>query len=308
MGAVRNRFWEVKDQMFGSLKLGKLFGIDTSVHGTFWLLPLFILLSNLGAGAGALAFELLFVFAVFFCVALHEVGHALAAAAYGIRTRDITLYPIGGIASLEGMPEKPRQEIVVALAGPAVNVVIAVGLLLGVLVSGLVLPWLSTPDVLEKFVGRLFWANVVLCVFNLLPCFPMDGGRVLRALLAIRMTRLRATEVTMKVGTVVAAMLLVAGVALPEFTLIPLAIVVWLLGQAELAGTRVAEAHREFERRARELFGGSPTPAAAPAATPLPADAAADLAARRFSGLAWDAERRVWVQWLNGVPVRDLPT
>ena len=293
--------------MFGTLKLGKLFGIDLFVHGTFWLLPLFVLLTNFGAGVSVIAFELMFVFAVFGCVALHEVGHATAAAAYGIRTRDITLYPIGGVASLEGMPEKPMQEVAVALAGPAVNVVLAIGLLLGLVVSGLAMPWSAYGHVVDAFAGRLFWANIVLCVFNLLPAFPMDGGRVLRALLSARMPRLRATEIAVKVGTVVAAGLLVTGIYLLQPVLMAVAVVVWLLSQAELAVVRLTAARREFESRAREMFGDLPGPAEAEA-TPLPVDAAADLAARRFSGLAWDADRGVWVQWLNGVRVRDLPT
>jgi hypothetical protein len=146
--------------------------------------------------------------------------------------------------------------------------------------------------------------NVVLCLFNLLPAFPMDGGRVLRALLATRMTRLRATEVAATVGTVVAAIMLVAGIVRVEFSLIMVAGVVWMLGQAELAGVRMTEAARSFEARARELFGSADEPE--PTGRELPADAAADLAARRFSGLAWDAARGVWVQWLNGVPVRDV--
>jgi Zn-dependent protease len=240
-------------------------------------------------------------------VALHEVGHALAAAAYGIRTRDITLYPIGGVASLERMPEKPLQEVAVALAGPAVNVVIAIGLLAGLVVAdiGFALSAGSHPDVVGAFVSQLVIANVVLCLFNLLPSFPMDGGRVLRALLSIRMTRVRATEVAVKVGAVFAALLLIVGVVSQTFSLIFIAVVVWMLGQAELAGVRVAETRKEWERRAREWFGGAPAPAPTP--TPLPADPSADLAARRFSGLAWDAKRRVWVQWFNGVPVRDVP-
>jgi Zn-dependent protease len=293
--------------MFGSLKLGKLFGIDTYVHGTFWLLPLFVFLQNFSYGLDAILFQLLFVFAVFGCVALHEVGHALAAAAYGIRTRDITLYPIGGVASLERMPDKPLQEVAVALAGPAVNVVIAIGLLAGLVISGIgfVLPTIRQPDIVGEFVSQLVIANVVLCLFNLLPSFPMDGGRVLRALLSIRMTRVRATEVAVKVGAVVAALLVILGVVSQTFSLIFIAIVVWMLGQAELAGVRVAETRKEWDRRAREWFGGAPTPA--PAAPPLPADPDADLAARRFSGLAWDTKRRVWVQWFNGVPVRDVP-
>ena len=131
-------------------------------------------------------------------MALHEVGHALAAAAYGIRTRDITLYPVGGVASLERMPEKPGQEVAVALAGPAVNVVIAGGLVLGLFGGGLALPWELTTDLVVDFIHQVFFANVMLCAFNLLPAFPMDGGRVLRALLATRMPRLRATEVAVK--------------------------------------------------------------------------------------------------------------
>jgi Zn-dependent protease len=287
--------------MFGSLKLGKLFGIDLYLHGTFWLLPLLVMFDSLAGGLGEVAFRLLFVFTVFACVALHEVGHAMAAAAYGIRTRDITLYPIGGVASLERMPDRPLREVAVALAGPAVNVAIALGLLLGMAASGLPLPFVDRPgDVAELFAQEVLIANLFLVGFNLLPAFPMDGGRVLRALLSIRMTRLRATESAVVVGTVVAAGLLVVGIVSMTFTLVAIAAVVWLLGQAELASIRIVEARRDYERRARELFGE-------PEEEPVPRDAAADLAARRFSGLAWDERRRIWVQWVNGVPVRDLP-
>jgi Zn-dependent protease len=298
---VRIRPGEEIALMFGSLKLGKLFGIDLYLHGTFWLLPLFVLFNSLGGGTGYVAFQLLFVFAVFGCVALHEVGHALAAAAYGVRTRDITLYPIGGVASLERMPEKPWQEVAVALAGPAVNVAIAFGLLLGMGVSGMPMPWEGAYDAAELFVQNVLVANAFLALFNLLPAFPMDGGRVLRALLSTGMARLRATEAAVAVGTVVAAGLLVAGIAWTSINLIVIAGVVWFLGQAELASIRIAEKRREYERRAREFFEG-------PAAEPGPVDADAVLAARRFSGMAWDERRRIWVQWVNGVPVRDLPT
>ena len=291
--------------MFSTIKLGKLFGIDTYLHATFWLLPLFVLFRSFGGGLDAVAFGLLFVFALFACVALHEVGHALAGAAYGIRTRDITLYPIGGVARLEGMPTKPLQEVAVALAGPAVNVVIALGLLLGMVAAGM-MPgvYMSPHYTVEAFFNELLLANVALVIFNLLPAFPMDGGRVLRALLSIRMTRLRATEIAVKVGTVLAILMLVTGFALADIGLILIAVVVWLLGQAELAQMRLMAAGKEFEARAREMFDDSPAPSPARS---LPVDTAADLAARRFSGLAWDADRRVWVQWLNGVPVRDLP-
>lgn len=287
--------------MFGSLKLGKVFGIDLYVHGTFWLLPLFVLFSGLGNGLGAVTFDVLFVFAVFACVALHEFGHALAAAAYGIGTRDITLYPMGGVASLERMPERPGREIAVALAGPAVNVVIAVGLFVGLLAGEMVfsLSGSAASDVVGAFLSQLLVANVVLCVFNLLPAFPMDGGRVLRALLATQMPRVRATEVAVTVGTGMAVLFLVAGLALPKIGLILVAVVVWLLGQAELANVRAEAERRRAERRARAYFGE--------VTDPTPPDAGDDLAARRFTGLAWNAAYGVWVQWVDGVPVRALP-
>lgn len=197
--------------MFGSLRLGKFFGIDTYVHGTFWLLPLFVFVSGAAAGnpAGAVG-EVLFLFALFGCVALHEVGHALAARYYGVRTRDITLYPMGGVASLERMPEKPGQEIVIALAGPAVNVVIAAGIFAGMLAGVVAFPgsWdLTASDPLDGSVVRLMAVNVGLVVFNLIPAFPMDGGRVLRALLAIRMGHVRATQIAASIGQMFAFVL-----------------------------------------------------------------------------------------------------
>jgi Zn-dependent protease len=288
--------------MFGSLKLGKFFGIDTYIHNTFWLLPLVVLFNNLDSGLDGIAFQLMFVFGVFFCVALHEVGHALAARAYGIGTRDITLYPLGGVASLERIPEKPWREVAVALAGPAVNVVIALGLLLVITLTNLQLSLSFSQYGPETFIVQMFIANVFLCAFNLIPAFPMDGGRVLRALLASQMDRLRATDIAVKVGAVVAGVFLVAGVMFGMYTLIFIAVMVWLLGQAELMAVRLREAAR------RRGYSDEPEPEPEPTPTPLPVDPAVDLAARRFSGIAWDSKRRVWVQWLNGVPVRELPS
>ena len=246
--------------MFSSLKLGKVFGIDLYVHGTFWLLPLFVLFTSLDSSAGSIAFELLFVFAVFGCVALHELGHALAAAAYGIRTRDITLYPMGGVASLERMPQRPGREIAVALAGPAVNVLIAVGLFFALLVgdAAFALPDLYGGEVVGAFLSRLLLANVALCVFNLLPAFPMDGGRVLRAVLATQMSRVRATEIAAGVGTVMAVLFGVAGLLVPMISLLLVALVVWTLGQAELAHVRAEAERRRAERQLREFFGVLP--------------------------------------------------
>jgi Zn-dependent protease len=277
--------------MFQSLKLGKFFGIDLYVHGTFWLLPVFIFVSGWMSGLtpAVLAFDLAFIFAIFGCVVLHEVGHALAARGYGIGTRDITLYPIGGVASLERMPEKPGREIAIALAGPAVNVVIAIGLFAGLAAGVLLNPFgLASPGVVELFAERLLWANVILAGFNLLPAFPMDGGRVLRAMLAIGMPRMRATAAAVAVGSVVAAGFLVLGLVTGHLGLMAVAVVVYLLGQAELAQVRAQAAAREWKSLVDEWLG--------PAAGSPPV--------RGYTGMVWDEARGVWVQYENGNVVR----
>ena len=130
---------------------------------------------------------------LFGCVLLHEFGHALTARRFGIATRYITLLPIGGLALLESMPRDPRQEIVVALAGPAVNLVIAAGAWLAMRLAGESGVLFSLPFG-QGLLPTLLAANLMLAVFNLLPAFPMDGGRVLRAALSLRMDRLRATR------------------------------------------------------------------------------------------------------------------
>ena len=169
-----------------SWRIGKLAGIGIYVHATFLLLILFILFMNLRAGkslATAMA-GVVFILAIFACIVLHELGHALAARHYGIRTRDITLLPIGGLARLERMPDVPIQELWVALAGPAVNAVIAGGLFAIDLLIGV------RPELHDfrwtggGFLNKLMVVNIWLLVFNLIPAFPMDGGRMLRALLA----------------------------------------------------------------------------------------------------------------------------
>jgi len=199
--------WRRFPRVKWSFQLARIAGIDVRVHATFFLLlAWFGYVYYAEGGYGAMVIGLSFIILLFVCVVLHEFGHALAARAYGINTPDITLLPIGGIARLERMPDKPWQELVVALAGPAVNVVIAMGLYI---VLG---RFFGMGDLQEMAEGRgnllakLLAINVVLVVFNMLPAFPMDGGRVLRSLLAMRLKHARATQIAAFVGQGVAVL------------------------------------------------------------------------------------------------------
>lgn len=189
-----------------SFKLARIAGIDVFVHWTFLLLVSWIFVSHISQGhTTAMAIEgVLFILSLFGCVVLHEFGHALTARRFGVATRDITLLPIGGVARLERMPEEPMQEFWVAIAGPAVNVVIAI-VLFGLLAAKSSLESVSNIQLVGgDFVGKLLVVNIVLVVFNMLPAFPMDGGRVLRALLARNGDYVRATQTAASVGQVMA--------------------------------------------------------------------------------------------------------
>jgi Zn-dependent protease/CBS domain-containing protein len=184
-----------------SLHIGSLGGTEIRIHVTFLLFLIW-----LGAvyyrqgGADAAVQGTLFIVLIFSCVLLHELGHVFAARRYGVQTRDVTLWPFGGIASMERMPEKPSQELIVALAGPAVNVVIALVLFLylGATLDPENITRIDDPKV--SMALKVMVANVILVLFNMIPAFPMDGGRVLRALLAMRMGNARATELAAMIG------------------------------------------------------------------------------------------------------------
>lgn len=183
-------------------KLGRFAGIDVFVHATFLLLIGWVGFSHWTEHQSwaKVAEGILFILALFACVVLHEYGHALTARKYGIKTRDITLYPIGGVARLERMPEKPIEELWVALMGPAVNVVIAAGLFAYLFFSQSLVPLNELTVASGSFLERLMTVNISLVLFNLIPAFPMDGGRVLRAILAMRMEYVRATQVAASIG------------------------------------------------------------------------------------------------------------
>lgn len=211
-------------------------GIDIKIHWTFSLIILFILYTNMKAGLDAyqIGWSVLFVLSLFFCVTLHELGHAMAAKRYGIKTKDITLYPIGGVARLEKMPENPKQELVVAFAGPLVNIIIAALLSPLLLHSGLENAASENALIIgaTNFLPMLAIVNLWLALFNLIPAFPMDGGRVLRALLAMKMGRLKATQTAAVIGKTIAIGFVIAGFYMNPF-LIFIGLFIILGAQAE---------------------------------------------------------------------------
>ena len=183
-----------------SLTIGRFGGTAVKIHVTFLLLLAWIGFSAWQQGGPAAARDsLVFIILIFVCVVLHEFGHILVARRYGIQAPEITLLPIGGVASLQALPQKPSQEFAIAIAGPAVNFVIAIVLLLFVgQFNSADLARLDDPQV--SLTARLADANLFLAIFNLIPAFPMDGGRVLRALLAMKLGRPRATRIAASVG------------------------------------------------------------------------------------------------------------
>jgi Zn-dependent protease/CBS domain-containing protein len=226
-----------------SIRLGTVAGIGVFVHVTFFALLAWVGYIYWQAEQSVVAalVGVAFILVLFTCVVLHEFGHALTAARYGVRTRDITLLPIGGIARLERMPEQPVQELLVALAGPAVNVAIA-AVLYGLLAAtGSLTPMEPESVVSGPFLQRLMLVNILLVVFNMLPAFPMDGGRVLRALLAMRIGHARATRIAATVGQGMAVLFGIAGLFGNPVLLI-IALFVWIGAGQEAAATQMRAA------------------------------------------------------------------
>lgn len=211
--------------------MARVFGVEVRIHLTFVLLMGVYAWqgwSTTGTAVGLVA-SVLMPLVVFGCVLLHEFGHVLMARHFGIRTRDITLLPIGGVARLESTGENPRQELAIALAGPAVNAVIAALTFLVVLATGTPLGMSVNPETGEgAFWAWLLVANLFLLAFNLIPAFPMDGGRVLRALLSWRGDRVRATRVAAMIGRGLAIGLALLGMfVLGRPMLVLIALFVW---------------------------------------------------------------------------------
>ena len=247
-----------------SFKLGRFLGIDVFVHFTFVLLLGFIGIAHWVAGQSvAAAFSgVLFFGCLFACVLLHEYGHALMARRFGIGTRDITLLPIGGLARLERMPDKPVQELWVALAGPAVNVVIAGLLAIWLSITGTWQPVGSLGIAEGNVVERILAANVFLVLFNMLPAFPMDGGRVVRAMLAMRLEYARATEIAATLGKGMAVVFAVLGLFGNPMLLL-IALFVWIGASQEATATHFKSAVAGALVREAALVNFATVPASA---------------------------------------------
>jgi Zn-dependent protease/predicted transcriptional regulator len=216
----------------GSWKIGEFAGIAVYVHSTFLILVAWITFVywNAGHSIRAVILGVMFTLSLFACVVLHEFGHALMARHYGIRTKDITLLPVGGVSRLERIPDQPKQEFYVALMGPAVSVCTAILLFLALRLAGVSVPVSSislSNWTAASFLTRLMIANVTLAVFNLVPAFPMDGGRIFRALLARYAGHEKATTIAAGVGRGLAVLFALLGLFTNPF-LVLIALFIWI--------------------------------------------------------------------------------
>lgn len=275
--------------------VGKAFGIAIRIHWTFWILPLVVAVLAWPYGWRPLAFMEAVVLTVYFCVLLHEYGHALTARLFGYRTEDIIMTPLGGIARLTGMPENPGVEILIALAGPAVNVVIVGLMFFPVVLLANPFSAILLQHKLASTWSDYFWlvllGNFVLIGFNMLPLFPSDGGRVFRAILATILTRVRATQIAVIVGSVGAFVFAIVGTLLGSLQAPFIAMLLAFVGQMELwmvkrqeemRGRIWIESHRLDPDRAAVLEPPEPG----------------------FSGYRWEPRAQLWIEWRDGRAVR----
>lgn len=225
--------------MVWSISLGTIAGTRVRIHITFLLFLVWLGAAYWAKGGVAAAVNgLAFIVLLFLCVVLHEFGHILMARRYGVRTPDVTLFPIGGVARMERIPEKPGQELTMALAGPLVNLVIAFALFLA-LGGDAFSRGVALDEQGANLLPQLAVANLILAAFNLLPAFPMDGGRALRALLAYRLGRVRATRVAASIGQMLAFGFGLLGLIAGNPVLVFIALFVYLGAAAESVDTQM---------------------------------------------------------------------
>ncbi len=225
--------------MKGAFRLVKVFGVDINIHITFLILPLLSLYYGLRG--------LFFILFVFFCVTLHELSHSLVARRFGIEVKEITLLPIGGLASMTSFPKKPLHEFLISVSGPAFNIAFA-ALLYIPLVLLIGKDALFSPSLANwpQTIAQAFWVNLILAAFNLLPAFPMDGGRILRSILAAKMSYRKATRVAVSIGHIFALLFLYFGLMRGHILLMFIAVFIYMAASAEEAQVDVRETIKRF--------------------------------------------------------------
>jgi Zn-dependent protease len=287
--------------LFRPLKICRIAGVDIFLHWTMWLFPVFILARGFVLySSDETLMQTLLVLGVYVCLFLHEVGHILAARALRLALRDITLFPIGGSDRLAEISDRPWKEIRFAAVGPLVHVVIAGLIAFVFLAAGLRLsPRLDAPlPYLETFFIRLFWLNVLLGIGQIIPAFPMDGGRLFRGALALSARRLRATEVSALLGSFVALAFIVCGMVWLSLVwwLIVLGIIIHVGSQQELMRVRY---FAYLQDPTTQISGRAPTL--------VNIDQVLEDDKRRvephFTGMTWDPKHRLWIAWNDGEPV-----
>jgi len=226
-----------------SFKIAEIAGIKIQVHSTFLIIVAWFALAywQMEGTFRAVLEGVSFILALFFCVVLHELGHALTARTFGIKTRSITLLPIGGIAAIEKMPDDPREEILIALAGPVVSLGIAALLWILLTLTGDLVSVLEMGVAGGPFLQRLMIVNLIIAIFNLIPAFPMDGGRVFRALLSMRMETTKATRVAAGIGQFIAILFAVLGLMYNPFLFL-IAVFIWIGAAAEAQTATIKQA------------------------------------------------------------------
>jgi Zn-dependent protease/predicted transcriptional regulator len=227
-----------------SFEVTRLFGIPLRIHVTFLLLLLFVAMAGGRAGADASPlYGVVTVLFVFACVVVHELAHSLMAMRYGVNVRAIVLLPIGGVSQMEEMPEDPRQEIKVSVVGPLVSLVLAGVFYILASLAGQSLSGARFSIFGPQLLANLFWINLILGLFNILPAFPMDGGRVLRGILATRMQHLRATKIAVDIGQAVAILMFFFGIFYNWWVAL-IAIFIYLGAEGEEHATMIRAALR----------------------------------------------------------------
>jgi Zn-dependent protease len=285
--------------LFRSLKIGRIAEIDIFLHWTMWLFPVFVLMRGFVLySSDETLMQTLLVLGVYGCLLIHEFGHILTARLVGPRLRDVTLFPIGGYDRLAELSERPWKEIPFAVVGPLLHALIA-GVIAVVLLACecTLMPRLESPQpCVEVYFNRLFWLNVLLAICQVIPAFPMDGGRLFRGALALSAGRLRATEVAALLSSFVALVFVVSGIIWVSVVwwLIALGVIVYVSGQQELLRVRF---FTYLQEPTTQFAGRAPIH--------VPMDRVFDDEGKRveadFTGLTWSAKDHLWIVWRDGV-------